>query len=267
MDSLSRRGRLRSCGWLGEGSSIPELDDMEQESDPTLPSTEDVIRKTEQITKNIQELLRAAQENKHDRSESGNNVPHFKLAQDNLYFHFLASHLVPYLLPHLYFFIVLLSSFISYHFPFLLLSLYITLLPSFHFHSSASGFYYFAVVVPCPSPWYAEDASARVCAGSGTVWGVSVPWCPGLRSPPLPSSRSASAPLTLPPGTLASVPASQAQFCFLSPIGFLSCLSIVSPHLLTDCLFFCIAQPNAYMENIVKIQKCLKSIQFHGYFP
>ncbi|XP_071369769.1 ARF GTPase-activating protein GIT2a isoform X1 [Centroberyx affinis] len=63
---LSRRGRLRSSGWLGEGSSIPELDDLELESDPTLPSTEDVIRKTEQITKNIQELLRAAQENKHD---------------------------------------------------------------------------------------------------------------------------------------------------------------------------------------------------------
>ncbi|XP_059192258.1 ARF GTPase-activating protein GIT2a isoform X2 [Centropristis striata] len=61
-----RRGRLRSSGWLGEGSSIPELDDLEMESDPTLPSTEDVIRKTEQITKNIQELLRAAQENKHD---------------------------------------------------------------------------------------------------------------------------------------------------------------------------------------------------------
>uniref|UniRef100_A0AAQ5YGA6 Arf-GAP domain-containing protein n=1 Tax=Amphiprion ocellaris TaxID=80972 RepID=A0AAQ5YGA6_AMPOC len=58
--------RLRSSGWLGEGSSIPELDDLEMESDPTLPSTEDVIRKTEQITKNIQELLRAAQENKHD---------------------------------------------------------------------------------------------------------------------------------------------------------------------------------------------------------
>ncbi|KAM9858293.1 ARF GTPase-activating protein GIT2a isoform 1-T1 [Aulostomus maculatus] len=63
---LGRRGRLRSSGWLGEGSSIPELDDLEVESDPTLPSTEDVIRKTEQITKNIQELLRAAQENKHD---------------------------------------------------------------------------------------------------------------------------------------------------------------------------------------------------------
>uniref|UniRef100_A0A8D0AS87 G protein-coupled receptor kinase interacting ArfGAP 2a n=1 Tax=Sander lucioperca TaxID=283035 RepID=A0A8D0AS87_SANLU len=61
---LCRRGRLRSSGWLGESSSIPELDDLE--SDPTLPSTEDVIRKTEQITKNIQELLRAAQENKHD---------------------------------------------------------------------------------------------------------------------------------------------------------------------------------------------------------
>ncbi|XP_035515089.1 ARF GTPase-activating protein GIT2a isoform X9 [Morone saxatilis] len=63
---LCRRGRLRSSGWLGEGSSIPELDDLEMEPDPTLPSTEDVIRKTEQITKNIQELLRAAQENKHD---------------------------------------------------------------------------------------------------------------------------------------------------------------------------------------------------------
>ncbi|XP_035494605.2 ARF GTPase-activating protein GIT2a isoform X2 [Scophthalmus maximus] len=64
---LCRRGRLRSSGWLGEGNSIPELDNLETESDPTLPSTEDVIRKTEQITKNIQELLRAAQDNKHDR--------------------------------------------------------------------------------------------------------------------------------------------------------------------------------------------------------
>ncbi|XP_063051109.1 ARF GTPase-activating protein GIT2a isoform X1 [Engraulis encrasicolus] len=62
-----RRGRLRSSGWLGETGSIPELDDLEAEYDGSLPSTEDVIRKTEQITKNIQELLRAAQENKHDR--------------------------------------------------------------------------------------------------------------------------------------------------------------------------------------------------------
>lgn len=61
---------MRSSGWLGEASSIPELDAPEGEPDPTLPSTEDVIRKTEQITKNIQELLRAAQENKHDRSVS-----------------------------------------------------------------------------------------------------------------------------------------------------------------------------------------------------
>ncbi|CAJ1068797.1 ARF GTPase-activating protein GIT2a isoform X4 [Xyrichtys novacula] len=63
---LCRRARLRSSGWMAEGSSIPELADAEIEADPTLPSTEDVIRKTEQITKNIQELLRAAQENKHD---------------------------------------------------------------------------------------------------------------------------------------------------------------------------------------------------------
>ncbi|XP_034056216.1 ARF GTPase-activating protein GIT2a isoform X1 [Gymnodraco acuticeps] len=67
-----RRGRLRS--WLGEGSSIPELDDVMMEADPTLPSTEDVIRKTEQITKNIQELLRAAQENKHDRPSEREGV-------------------------------------------------------------------------------------------------------------------------------------------------------------------------------------------------
>ncbi|XP_072311075.1 ARF GTPase-activating protein GIT1 isoform X2 [Eucyclogobius newberryi] len=36
------------------------------EPDPMLPCTEDVILKTEQVTKNIQELLRAAQEFKHD---------------------------------------------------------------------------------------------------------------------------------------------------------------------------------------------------------
>ncbi|XP_078809059.1 ARF GTPase-activating protein GIT2a isoform X16 [Oryzias latipes] len=62
--SSCRRGRFRSSGWLGEASSIPELEDAD--CDPALPSTEDVIRKTEQITKNIQELLRAAQESKHD---------------------------------------------------------------------------------------------------------------------------------------------------------------------------------------------------------
>ncbi|KAG8450444.1 hypothetical protein GDO86_002922 [Hymenochirus boettgeri] len=41
-------------------------EDVELELDPTLPSTEDVILRTEQVTKNIQELLRAAQEFKHD---------------------------------------------------------------------------------------------------------------------------------------------------------------------------------------------------------
>ncbi|XP_054629679.1 ARF GTPase-activating protein GIT2a isoform X6 [Dunckerocampus dactyliophorus] len=63
---VCRRARLRSSGWLGEGGSIPELDDTEVELDRMLPSTEDVIRKTEQITKNIQELLRVAQESKHE---------------------------------------------------------------------------------------------------------------------------------------------------------------------------------------------------------
>ncbi|XP_051489702.1 ARF GTPase-activating protein GIT2 isoform X5 [Apus apus] len=58
-----RKGRQRSVIWQGEGS-IPEDGDTAPSS--SLPSTEDVIRKTEQITKNIQELLRAAQENKHD---------------------------------------------------------------------------------------------------------------------------------------------------------------------------------------------------------
>uniref|UniRef100_H9GJ66 GIT ArfGAP 1 n=1 Tax=Anolis carolinensis TaxID=28377 RepID=H9GJ66_ANOCA len=43
-----------------------EPDALEGDLDPGLPSTEDVILKTEQVTKNIQELLRAAQEFKHD---------------------------------------------------------------------------------------------------------------------------------------------------------------------------------------------------------
>lgn len=46
---------------------MPDIAEPHLVPSPTLPSTEDVIRKTEQITKNIQELLRAAQENKHDR--------------------------------------------------------------------------------------------------------------------------------------------------------------------------------------------------------
>ncbi|XP_031711400.1 ARF GTPase-activating protein GIT2-like isoform X3 [Anarrhichthys ocellatus] len=52
------------------GSPLPASEAMEPreggEEDATLPCTEDVICKTEQITKNIQELLRAAQETNHE---------------------------------------------------------------------------------------------------------------------------------------------------------------------------------------------------------
>uniref|UniRef100_A0A3Q2H5U3 GIT ArfGAP 2 n=1 Tax=Equus caballus TaxID=9796 RepID=A0A3Q2H5U3_HORSE len=64
-DLSSRKGRQRSMVWQGDGS-VPDTAEAHTAPSPVLPSTEDVIRKTEQITKNIQELLRAAQENKHD---------------------------------------------------------------------------------------------------------------------------------------------------------------------------------------------------------
>jgi len=51
---------MRIMGHVGEGEG-------ESESSSQLPSGQDVIRKTEQITKNIQELLRAAQDGQHDR--------------------------------------------------------------------------------------------------------------------------------------------------------------------------------------------------------
>lgn len=56
-----------SVGRSSEEDSRGEVEDTECDPDPTLPCTEDVILKTEQVTKNIQELLRAAQEFKHDR--------------------------------------------------------------------------------------------------------------------------------------------------------------------------------------------------------
>ncbi|XP_053558074.1 ARF GTPase-activating protein GIT2 isoform X4 [Bombina bombina] len=62
--SLNRKVKQRSMAW--QELSIPEVGDNESDVSSVLPSTEDVIRKTEQITKNIQELLRAAQENKHE---------------------------------------------------------------------------------------------------------------------------------------------------------------------------------------------------------
>ncbi|KAJ7987165.1 hypothetical protein DPEC_G00335920 [Dallia pectoralis] len=55
-------GAGRNCRLVSGSTSEQD----EDEADSTLPCTEDVICKTEQITKNIQELLRAAQENKHD---------------------------------------------------------------------------------------------------------------------------------------------------------------------------------------------------------
>uniref|UniRef100_A0A7N6BF61 Arf-GAP domain-containing protein n=1 Tax=Anabas testudineus TaxID=64144 RepID=A0A7N6BF61_ANATE len=57
--SSEEEGRGESEDGGGGGGEVGE-------PDPTLPCTEDVILKTEQVTKNIQELLRAAQEFKHD---------------------------------------------------------------------------------------------------------------------------------------------------------------------------------------------------------
>uniref|UniRef100_A0A674EGX6 G protein-coupled receptor kinase interacting ArfGAP 2b n=1 Tax=Salmo trutta TaxID=8032 RepID=A0A674EGX6_SALTR len=54
-----------NSSWLGDGSTTEQGEDG-TEADSNLPCTEDVICKTEQITKNIQELLRAAQENKRE---------------------------------------------------------------------------------------------------------------------------------------------------------------------------------------------------------
>ncbi|CAN9511066.1 unnamed protein product [Ophioblennius macclurei] len=56
----------RSSEEEGRGESEDGGSGEPGEPDPTLPCTEDVILKTEQVTKNIQELLRAAQEFKHD---------------------------------------------------------------------------------------------------------------------------------------------------------------------------------------------------------
>ncbi|XP_045545861.1 ARF GTPase-activating protein GIT2 isoform X12 [Salmo salar] len=62
---LEESGMGRNSSWLGDGSTAEQGEDG-TEADSTLPCTEDVICKTEQITKNIQELLRAAQENKRE---------------------------------------------------------------------------------------------------------------------------------------------------------------------------------------------------------
>ena len=62
------------AGRSSEEEGRTDVDEGEGgEPDPTLPCTEDVIMKTEQVTKNIQELLRAAQEFKHDRYHHRNS--------------------------------------------------------------------------------------------------------------------------------------------------------------------------------------------------
>uniref|UniRef100_A0A3P8Z2B8 Arf-GAP domain-containing protein n=1 Tax=Esox lucius TaxID=8010 RepID=A0A3P8Z2B8_ESOLU len=55
-----------NCRLVGSSTSEQGQAEDGSEADSTLPCTEDVICRTEQITKNIQELLRAAQENKHE---------------------------------------------------------------------------------------------------------------------------------------------------------------------------------------------------------
>lgn len=71
----------------------------------------------------------------------------------------------------------------------------------------------------------ADRVSAKACAASGTVWDVSALWCPGLRSPPPRFIHSACDPPNSHPGTLASVPASQAQFDLPPPPLFLPSLT------------------------------------------
>uniref|UniRef100_UPI0037E7702E ARF GTPase-activating protein GIT2b isoform X1 n=1 Tax=Semicossyphus pulcher TaxID=241346 RepID=UPI0037E7702E len=64
-DTTPNHSELEDTGSPPPASDAGEPGE-EGEEDATLPCTEDVICKTEQITKNIQELLRAAQETKHE---------------------------------------------------------------------------------------------------------------------------------------------------------------------------------------------------------
>ncbi|XP_039856020.1 ARF GTPase-activating protein GIT2b isoform X2 [Simochromis diagramma] len=63
-DTTPNHSEMEESGPLAASEAAHQQE--EGEEDATLPCTEDVICKTEQITKNIQELLRAAQETKHE---------------------------------------------------------------------------------------------------------------------------------------------------------------------------------------------------------
>lgn len=150
------------------------------ESDPTLPSTEDVIRKTEQITKNIQELLRAAQENKHDRSDADKKtIYHFRICSFSSLFYTPSSCLT-----HLLYVVVyVLCCFFHYR-----------LLPSPASLCSAvmirSG-----VTVSLPSP-YLLPPTSRPCEREGVrrlrhslgCFSTLVPWAEKAPSPLQPLS-------------------------------------------------------------------------------
>ncbi|KAK1806904.1 hypothetical protein P4O66_005390 [Electrophorus voltai] len=66
-DNTVNDSELEHSGVGGKRLQGEEVQSREAEPMPALPTTEEVIQKTEQITKNIQELLRAAQQDQHDR--------------------------------------------------------------------------------------------------------------------------------------------------------------------------------------------------------
>ncbi|XP_061656698.1 ARF GTPase-activating protein GIT2-like isoform X2 [Syngnathoides biaculeatus] len=65
-DAAPRHSEPEETGSLPAGSEAAEGETASEEDATALPCTEDVICKTEQITKNIQDLLRAAQETKYE---------------------------------------------------------------------------------------------------------------------------------------------------------------------------------------------------------
>lgn len=56
----------------GQDSGTGAAGDISE--DPTLPTQEEVVKKTEKVTKKIQELLQTAQEGSHNRQEINLNI-------------------------------------------------------------------------------------------------------------------------------------------------------------------------------------------------